>query len=258
MPKKKTSSKATKKTTSKAARSKPAAKKSTKKKAVKKIKATPLDLSELKKQARKVCRSLEKTYQDAECALLHKNPFELLVATILSAQCTDERVNMATPILFKKYPTARHLAKGKLKDVEKIVQPLGFFRAKAKNIVGMAQGLVEHHDGEVPQDLDALVKLPGVGRKTANVVLGTWFRIPTGVVVDTHVRRISNLLGLTQSQNPEIIERDLMAILPEKEWIDYSHRMIYHGRQICNARRPNCPECPMLKFCPRVGLPNLA
>ncbi len=210
-----------------------------------------------KKFAKKVIRVLKKKYPTADCALDHESAFQLLAATILSAQCTDERVNKSTPALFKKYPDAFALAKGKQKDVEKIVKPLGFFRAKATNLIGMAQGLVEDHDGEVPQDLEALVKLPGVGRKTASVVLGTFFGIPSGVVVDTHVRRISNLLGLTTKQNPEIIERDLMATLPKKEWIMYSHRIIYLGREICIARRPQCRECPLLKECPRVGLPEL-
>lgn len=218
---------------------------------------TDPELAEKKKQARRVVRVLKKTYPVAECALDHESAFQLLAATILSAQCTDERVNKATPELFRKYPTAHELAKARQKDVEKIVKPLGFFRAKANSLRGMAQGLVEDHDGEVPQTLDALVKLPGVGRKTASVVLGTFFGIPSGVVVDTHVRRISNLLGLTSSRNPDIIERDLMAILPKKEWIEFSHRVIHHGRAICIARRPQCTECPLLKHCPRTGLEPL-
>ncbi|MFK7820408.1 MAG: endonuclease III [Planctomycetaceae bacterium] len=217
----------------------------------------PVASDDSKKQARSVVRVLKKTYPVADCALDHESAFQLLAATILSAQCTDERVNMATPALFKKYPTPEKLAKGKQKDVEKLVKSLGFFRAKAANLIGMAQGLVNDHDGEVPQDLDALVNLPGVGRKTASVVLGTFFGIPSGVVVDTHVRRISNLLGLTTSQNPIIIERDLMAALPKKEWIQYSHRIIHHGRAICIARRPQCNECPLLKLCPRTGLDPL-
>jgi len=197
-------------------------------------------------------------YPDAECALLHDSPFQLLVATILSAQCTDERVNQATRPLFKKYPAAEELAASRQQDVEKIVRPLGFFRAKATNIRGMAQALVEHHGGEVPQTLEELVELSGVGRKTANVVLGTEFGIPSGVVVDTHVKRISKLLGLTESSNPEIIERELIAILPKKEWIMYSHRLIHHGRQDCIARRPQCRECGLIKNCLRVGLEPLS
>lgn len=212
---------------------------------------------ELKKRISGILRRLKKHYGDAECALIHDSPFQLLTATILSAQCTDERVNATTPTLFKKYPTPEKLAAAKLSAVEKIVKPLGFFRSKAKNITGMAKGLMKDHDGKVPRTLEELVALPGVGRKTANVVLGTAFGIPSGVVVDTHVKRISNLLGLTTSKNPEIIERDLMALLPESEWIMYSHRLIHHGRQICIARRPQCRECPLLTYCPRVGLDPL-
>ena len=200
---------------------------------------------------------LKKTYPDAECALRHDNPFQLLAATILSAQCTDERVNMVTPQLFKKYPTPQKLGKSTQRDVETISQSCGFYRNKATNLRGMAQALVDRHDGELPRDLEALTALPGVGRKTANVVLGTAFGIPSGVVVDTHVKRISKLLGLTDSTNPEIVERDLAAILPKSEWINYSHRLIHHGRAICIARRPKCRECPLLKLCPRVGLEPL-
>jgi len=213
--------------------------------------------SEFKKRLRGIIAGLKKTYPDVECALIHDGPFQLLAATILSAQCTDERVNSVTPILFEKYPTPDALARATQKQVEKIIKSLGFFRAKATNLRGMAQGLVERFDGEVPQTLEELVSLPGVGRKTANVVLGTAFGIASGVVVDTHVRRISNLLGLTKSQNPEIIERDLIEIIPRKEWVMFSHRLIHHGRRICIARRPNCPECPLLKHCPRVGLASL-
>jgi len=210
-----------------------------------------------KKHARKVITRLRKQYPVAECALLHETPFQLLTATILSAQCADERVNSVTPILFKKFPDPESLAKGTQKQVEKIVKSLGFFRAKANNLRGMAQRLVEVYGSELPRTVEELITLPGVGRKTANVLLGTAFGIPSGVVVDTHVRRISNLLGLTESQNPEIIERELCEVLPKKEWINYSHRLIHHGRQICIARRPQCTECPLLKICPRVGLKSL-
>jgi len=216
------------------------------------------DSPDFQKRVKAILRALKRRYKDVECALYHETPFQLLTATILSAQCTDERVNATTPALFKKYPTPQKLAAAKVLEVEKIVKPLGFFRSKAKNIVGMAKGVMENHAGEIPQTLEELIALPGVGRKTANVVLGTAFDIPSGVVVDTHVRRISNLLGLTTSKNPEIIERDLVDILPKSEWIMYSHRLIHHGRQICIARRPQCPECPLLKHCPRVGLPPLA
>jgi endonuclease-3 len=210
-----------------------------------------------KERALKICRVLEKTYSDAVCALHHKNPFELLVATILSAQCTDARVNATTPELFQKYPNAKKLAASKQEDVEAIIRPLGFFRAKATNIRGMAQGLVDQFEGDLPRTLDELVSLPGVGRKTANVVLGTAFDMPTGVVVDTHVRRITRLLALTTNMDPVKIERDIMDLLPEAEWINFSHRLIHHGRRICIARRPKCTECPLLPLCPRVGLPPL-
>ncbi|MEO2034736.1 MAG: endonuclease III [Planctomycetaceae bacterium] len=209
-----------------------------------------------KARVRKVIRHLKKEFPEAECALQHESAFQLLVATILSAQCTDVRVNMATPELFQKYPDAPGLARGTQSAVEKIVKPLGFFRNKASNIRAMAQTLVDDHHGDVPEDMDALVRLPGVGRKTASVVMGTWFRVPSGVVVDTHVKRISNLLGLTESVNPDIIERDLIAVLPKKEWIEYSHRIILHGRKTCIARRPQCQDCVLLTTCPRVGLPE--
>lgn len=209
------------------------------------------------KQARKIVRGLARTYPDVECALIHKSPFQLLVATILSAQCTDVRVNATTPKLFAKYPDPLALADSKQQDVERIIKPLGFFRAKSTSIRGMARKIVDDFESHIPQNLEALVGLPGVGRKTANVVLGTAFGIPSGVVVDTHVKRISRLLGLTESKNPEHIERDLIAVLPKKEWINFSHRMIHHGRRICIARRPKCTECPLLKNCPRVGLPAL-
>lgn len=211
-----------------------------------------------KQRALKIARQLAKTYADAECALKHDNPFQLLAATILSAQCTDERVNLVTPALFSKYPTAAALAASKQADVEKIIQSTGFFRAKATNLRGMAQALVEQFSGELPRTLDDMVSLPGVGRKTANVVLGTAFGLPTGVVVDTHVKRLTRLLGLTNNLDPVKIEHDLAALLPKSEWINFSHRLIHHGRRICNARKPNCLECPLLKLCPRVGLPPLS
>lgn len=215
------------------------------------------DPADKKKHARKVVRALRKEYPVAECALTHDSAYQLLTATILSAQCTDERVNSVTPVLFEKYPTAEALAKSTQKAVEKIIKPLGFFRAKSENIRGMARKLVKDFGGELPQTLEEMTLLPGVGRKTANVVLGTWYGIASGVVVDTHVKRISRLLGLTDSTNPEIVERQLIEILPKKEWIQYSHRLIHHGRRICIARRPRCTECPLLRMCDRVGLPPL-
>jgi endonuclease-3 len=200
---------------------------------------------------------LAETYANATCALHHKSAFQLLAATILSAQCTDERVNMVTPQLFKKYSSPQALAGAKQEDVEKIIQSTGFFRAKANSLRGMAQGLVERFGGNVPKTLEELVTLPGVGRKTANVVLGTVYGIASGVVVDTHVTRITNLLALTTNKDAVKIEQDLMKLLPEEEWVDFSHRLIHHGRQICIARRPKCTECPLLPLCPRVGLPAL-
>ncbi len=214
-------------------------------------------VGERKLRAQKILKQLEVSYPVAECALVHKNPFELVVATILSAQCTDQRVNMVTPALFEAYPTPEALKQAPLEDIEKLIQSTGFFRAKARSLSGLAHALVDRHNGVVPQTIEALVALPGVGRKTANVVLGVAFGIAKGVVVDTHVRRISTLLGLTKSSNVEVIERDLMKLLPRDAWIDYSHRIIHHGRKICIARRPKCTECPLLAYCPRVGLPKL-
>ncbi len=211
-----------------------------------------------KQQALKIAQGLEENYRVAICALHHQNPFELLAATILSAQCTDERVNMVTPALFAKYPTPAKLAAATQADVEMIVKSTGFFRSKAANLIGMAQGLMTQFNGELPRTLEEMITLPGVGRKTANVVLGTAFGIATGVVVDTHVKRITRLLGLTQQKTPEKIEQDLQTLLPKFEWINFSHRLIHHGRRICIARRPKCEQCPLLSLCQRVGLPPLA
>ena len=211
-----------------------------------------------KPRALKIARGLAKTYPDALCALNHETPFQLLAATILSAQCTDARVNLVTPELFRRWPTPQALANAKQSDVEEVVRSTGFFRAKAANLIGMARGLVTNHNGELPRTIEELTALPGVGRKTANVLLGTAFGIASGVVVDTHVRRITNLLGLTSSDNPEQIERDLIELLPQKEWVNFSHRLIHHGRRICIARRPKCDECPLLPLCPRIGLPTLS
>ena len=211
-------------------------------------------ISPEKRHAQRVVRQLKKDYSHAVCALNYDTPVQLLVATILSAQCTDERVNIVTAQLFKRYPTAEAMGKAPVRSLEKLVQSAGFYRNKAKNIKACCQALVREHAGEVPQDLDSLVKLAGVGRKTANVVLGTAFGIPTGVVVDTHVGRMSRRLGLTEKVDPVQVERDLVALLPQKEWIDYSHRMIYHGRAICKARKPKCDDCTFLKFCPQIGV----
>jgi endonuclease-3 len=212
---------------------------------------------DLRAQAKQVVKALAKAYPDAVCALTHHNAYQLIVATILSAQCTDERVNMVTPALFAKYPDPRALAAADQTELEAIIRSTGFFRAKATSLRGMARDVVENFGGEIPRTLDELVTLPGVGRKTANVVLGTVWGIATGVVVDTHVKRITNLLGLTKSTNPEQIEQDLMALIPQSEWVNFSHRLIHHGRRICIARRPQCPICPLLHCCQRVGLPPL-
>ncbi|MDZ4689506.1 MAG: endonuclease III [Planctomycetaceae bacterium] len=213
--------------------------------------------SAAKPPVRKLLNALAKAYPEAVCALHHESPFQLLVATILSAQCTDARVNLVTPALFQRYPGPRELSAAKQADVEALIRSTGFYRAKATNLIGMAKGLMEQHGGELPRTLDDLVQLPGVGRKTANVLLGTAFGLATGVVVDTHVKRLSRLLGLTTATSPEQIEQDLMRLIPRKEWINFSHRLIHHGRQICIARRPRCAECPLLPLCPRVGLPPL-
>jgi endonuclease-3 len=208
--------------------------------------------------AAKVLRRLKADYPEAPCALHHKTPFQLLIATILSAQCTDERVNLVTRELFKKYPRPADFAAAPLRRLEQAVHSTGFYRNKAKNIQACSRQLLERHDGQVPQDLQALVQLAGVGRKTANVVLGTAFGLATGVVVDTHVGRLSRRLGLTRATGAVPVERDLMALLPKKEWIQFSHRMIHHGRAICSARRARCHDCSMRRFCPKVGVDGFA
>lgn len=210
--------------------------------------------TEAKRHAAKVVRALAREYPDATCALHYDSPVQLLVATILSAQCTDQRVNVVTKELFAKYPTAADLAAIPIKRLEKLIESTGFFRNKAKNIKACCRALVDAHDGEVPQDLETLVALPGIGRKTANVVLGTAFGLPTGVVVDTHVGRLSRRLGLTEQTDPVKIERDLMDQIPKSQWIDFAHRMIHHGRRVCNARQPKCDVCRMKRFCPQIGV----
>jgi endonuclease III len=207
-----------------------------------------------KKLASQVAQLLKKHYPDAKCSLNFRTPLELLVATILSAQCTDERVNLVTKELFCKYPDAAAYAKAPPKELEKDIQSTGFFHNKTKSIQGCCKTLLEEYKGQVPQDLSKLVELPGVGRKTANVVLGTAFGITSGVVVDTHVSRISQRLGLTKEKDPEKIEKDLMAQFPKKNWILLSHQMIFHGRKICVARKPKCKECPLTEICPKIGV----
>ena len=207
-----------------------------------------------KRYAARIAKLLAEEYPDAVCALNYKSPLELLVATILSAQCTDARVNLVTKDLFRRYRTAKAYAQADLADLETQIKSTGFFRNKAKNIQACCKAIAEQHGGQVPQNLEQLVELPGVGRKTANVVLGTAFEIASGVVVDTHVSRLSLRLGLTKHKDPVKIERDLMAALPSKEWVAFSHRLIHHGRRICVARRPKCESCRLQDICPRVGV----
>ena len=217
----------------------------------------PAKISKITKPAAKateIVRLLRRHYPAATCSLDFHTPLELLVATILSAQCTDERVNIVTKDLFQKYRSAADYAEVPLAQLEKDIQTTGFFRNKAKSIQGCCKLLVERHDGQVPQDIGQLVELPGIGRKTANVILGTAFGIASGVVVDTHVTRLSHRLGLSQEKTAEKIEKDLMAAIPSKEWVAFSHRMIQHGRKVCVARKPLCDVCPFNAICPKVGV----
>jgi endonuclease-3 len=209
--------------------------------------------AEARAHARRVARQLARLYPDAHCALLHDNPLQLLVSTILSAQCTDARVNLVTPGLFTRFPDAKAFATADRAELEQMIHSTGFFRNKARNIIACCKALVEQHDGRVPQSMDSLVPLPGIGRKTANVILGEAFGVP-GITVDTHVLRLSRRLGLTTATVPEKVERDLMALLPKKQWTPLSHRLIYHGRQVCHARKPRCEACALKRLCPKVGV----
>jgi endonuclease III len=211
------------------------------------IKNTPQRIS-------KLLALLDQAYPQAATALRHRNPLQLLVATILSAQCTDKRVNQVTPVLFAAYPTAADLTQASLEDVERIIHSTGFFRAKARSIQGSCRMLVEKHGGDVPADMDKLLELPGVARKTANVVLGSAFGLTTGIVVDTHVKRLSGRLGLSSASDANKIERDLMAILPREKWIVFSHQLILHGRTVCQARKPHCSVCSLAPHCPSAEL----
>jgi len=193
--------------------------------------------------------ALQKAYPNAVCALHHRNAFELTIATILSAQTTDVGVNKATPALFKAFPTPKALASASLTEIEPLIRTTGFYRAKAKNIQGAARVLVEKFHGKVPQTIAELTELPGVARKTANVVLGSWFGIAAGVVVDTHVLRLSRRLELTKATDPKKVEQDLMKIIPQDRWIQFSHELIHHGRQVCIARKPHCVDCTLEKLC---------
>ncbi|MGD8513695.1 MAG: endonuclease III [Deltaproteobacteria bacterium] len=201
-----------------------------------------------KSRIHKILQILRSTYPDVKTALRHQNPLEMLIATILSAQCTDVRVNEVTKTLFKKLRTAKDYADIPLAELEEMIRPTGFFRNKAKSIKGCCQGLVEKHGGKVPDSMEALIKLPGIGRKTANVILGSAFGIP-GIVVDTHVKRLSQRIGLTKEKDPVKIEFELMALIPKKDWIDFSHELIWHGRRLCSARKPKCPQCPLRELC---------
>ncbi|MGQ9918755.1 MAG: endonuclease III [Bryobacteraceae bacterium] len=196
-----------------------------------------------------ILAALDRLYPDATCALHHRNAWELLVATILSAQCTDERVNMVTPALFARFSTPEAMAKAEVSEVAEIIRSTGFFNNKAKNIVGAAKKIAGEFGGEVPREMEKLLTVPGAARKTANVVLGTAYGIPSGVVVDTHVARIAQRLELTKERNPEKIEADLMRILPQERWILFSHQVILFGRDICKARKPECGRCPLERIC---------
>ena len=207
-------------------------------------------LDELKTRTREIIRRLKRAYPGAKCSLNHTSPFELLIATILSAQCTDERVNMVTNDLFRKYRKPEDYLQVSPRELEKDIQSTGFFRNKTKSIQGTAKALTEKYGGEVPHTMDELLELPGVARKTANVVLGNAFDIKAGVVVDTHVSRLSHRLNLTQQKTAEKIEQDLIPIVAKKDWVIFPHLMIYHGRKICKARAPLCEECVVEKICP--------
>ena len=202
----------------------------------------------------KIVAGLQKAYPDAHCELNHTNPLELLIATILSAQCTDKRVNMVTPQLFKKYPTAQDFANARLPELEEEIKSTGFYRNKAKSITKAARNIVEKHGGKVPNTMEELIALGGVGRKTANVVLGNAFNINTGIVVDTHVARLSQRLGLTKETDPVKIELALMNLVPQDQWTLFSHWLIWHGRRRCFARSPDCPNCEIRSVCPRTGV----
>ena len=205
-------------------------------------------------RVRSIIDGLEELYPDVDCELDRETPFQLVCATILSAQCTDDRVNMVTPELFRRYPTPAAMAKAPLTALEKIIRSTGFFRQKAKSLKGTAAGLLEGFGGQVPKTIADLTTLPGVARKTANVVLGTAYGLSEGVVVDTHVQRLSMRLGLTRKTDPKDIEKDLMQIVPQDRWIRIGHQLIWHGRRVCFARKPNCAGCTLAPFCPSAGL----
>jgi len=210
--------------------------------------------ADVKRHAAELLKLLNRAYPEARCALDFTTPLDLLIATILSAQCTDTRVNLVTRDLFKRYRSAGEYAAAPLEELEKAIQSTGFYHHKAKNIQACCRVLAERYGGQVPQDMEALVQLPGVGRKTANVVLGTAFRIASGIVVDTHVARVSRRLGLSRQKDPAKIEEDLKALVPKSQWVDFAHRVIQHGRRVCAARKPRCPVCPLESACPKIGV----
>jgi len=227
----------------------------TRKAAKKRAKTTRrVDPARLRAHATEVFEGLSTLYPDAHCELDYQNAFQLLVATILSAQCTDRRVNMVTPVLFQRYPAPSALAAARQEDVEEIIRSTGFFRNKARNLIAMAGAVVGRHGGQVPASMEDLVRLPGVGRKTANVVLGNACGIHEGVVVDTHVQRLAARLGLTNETDPEKIERVLMELFERDRWTLLSHLLIWHGRRVCDARRPRCSECVLAEICPSANL----
>jgi len=203
----------------------------------------------LAERANKILDVLETAHPEATCALHYGNPFELVAATILSAQCTDERVNQVTPALFARYPTAQAMAKARPEEVEQIIRPTGFYRAKTKSLLGCAKALAADHGGDVPRSMEAMVKLPGVGRKTASVVLGHAYDIAEGIAVDTHVLRVSNRLGIAKGDDPIEIERQLMALIKQERWTRTTDLLIFHGRKVCIARRPRCGQCPVFALC---------
>ena len=208
----------------------------------------------LASRTRQIISKLKRTYPDAHCELHHSNPLQLLIATILSAQCTDARVNQVTPALFARCQTAKDFTEIPVSELEDLVRTTGFFRSKAKSIRGCATGLVKDHGGEVPKTMEQLYKLPGVGRKTANVVLGNAFNLAEGVVVDTHVGRLSRRMGLTRHHDPVKVEQALVKIVPKADWTLFSHLLIWHGRRRCSARKPDCPQCEVSALCPKRGV----
>jgi endonuclease-3 len=210
-------------------------------------------LTEKKVRAKAIYRQLTKSYPNVRCELDYNSAFQLLVATVLSAQCTDKRINQTTPALFKKYPNPKKMAKADLKDIQRLVKSTGFFRAKAKNIKALSNKIIEDFDGDVPSNLEDLIALPGVGRKTANVVLGHAFGIP-GITVDTHFGRLSRRFGWSKQSDPLKVEFEVGELIPEKEWTNLSQRMIWHGRRVCHSRKPACGACPLAKLCPSYGI----